>query len=138
MATFNQKLLISLKSATLFAIINYTGTFQLTDKWLPFDTFNPVTNCPTMTGQIIHTLVFFLITYLSMGNPQVNIPTKLKNSLYGTLIFFLLSSPAIYTLTSSLFGTWIGSSSGCPTLSGILLHSLVYCLVLVAVMYLPD
>lgn len=137
MSTFNEKLKISLSSAALFAVINYAGTFRLTDQLLPVDTYNMVTGCPTMTGQILHAVVFFLITFLTMGDPRVDTYTKIKHSLYGSLIFFFLSSPAMYSLTGSLIGPQIANISGCPTTMGILLHATIYCAALVAVMYLP-
>tara|TARA_R100001163_G_C5068510_1_gene209031 strand:+ start:2117 stop:2533 length:417 start_codon:yes stop_codon:yes gene_type:complete len=138
MSTFNDKLKISLGSASLFAGINMPQVYGLTDSVLPLDTYNPITACPTMIGQLTHTVVFFLISFLTMRNPMIPTLTKIKHSLYGSLIQFLLSSPAMYSLTGSLFGPQIASSDGCPTLIGILLHTVVYTMALVGVMYLPE
>ena len=63
---------------------------------------------------------------------------KLKFSIYGTLIFYLISSPAMFSSVASIFGNKIASPEGCPTNYGILLHALVYYIVLVGVMYLPP
>lgn len=136
MATFQDKLKISLGSAALFAAVNMAGTYRLTSKLLPFDTYNPIQNCPTMVGQLIHATVFFLISFLTMGDPRVNTNEKIKNALYGTLIFFVLSSPAMYSVTGALFGPGIANPDGCPTLMGVLLHAAVYCASLVGVMHL--
>ena len=136
MATLNEKLKISAGSATLFAFINMAETYGLTDQYLPIDTWNPVTQCPTMMGQLLHAVVFFLITYATMRDPTVDNNTKIRHSLYGTLIFFFISSPAMYSLTSSILGPVIATPDGCPTLMGVLLHAVVYCAVLVGVMYL--
>lgn len=138
MATFEQKLSISIGSALLFALINLPFTYQLTDSLLPIDLYNNSTNCPTNMGLIVHALVFFIITFLTMGNPYDNTGVKLKHSIYGTLIFFLIASPAIYALVGSVFGSGFASSQGCPTLAGVILHTIVYCMVLMAVMYLPE
>ena len=73
-----------------------------------------------------------------MGNPKEKTDIKLKHTIYGTLIFYLLSSPALFSLVGSFFGDNIANNNGCPTLSGIILHSFIYCIILVSVMYLPE
>ncbi len=138
MATFSQKLGISLGSAALFAIVNMPGTYKFTDNILVFDTYNATTNCPTNIGLIIHAIVFFALTFLTMGNPLENTGIKLKHSIYGALIFFLVSSPAVFSLVGSILGRQFADANGCPTTQGVLLHALVYCAALVGVMYLPE
>ena len=73
-----------------------------------------------------------------MGNPRERTGIKLKHTLYGTLIFFLISSPAMYALINKVLGNQFADVNGCPTLMGVSLHAAVYCLALVAVMYLPN
>lgn len=138
MSTFQQKLKISFGSALLFAAVNLPATYQFTNQISPLPLFNSATNCPTKFGLLAHTLVFFAVTFATMGDPTKNTGIKLKHSLYGTLIFSFLSSPMAYTLTGSLLGPQIASSTGCPTLLGVLLHAVLYCAALVGVMYLPD
>jgi hypothetical protein len=137
MATFQQKLLISLGSAALFALINLPQVYRLTNSVSPVSLYNQDTSCPTAAGLIIHAIIFFALTFLTMRNASADTGTKLKHSLYGTLIFFLIASPAMFSVVSSVLGNWVASPAGCPTLSGVLLHSLVYCMALVSVMYLP-
>jgi hypothetical protein len=72
-----------------------------------------------------------------MWNSNASTGLKVKYSIYGTLLFTLISSPAMYSLTSSVFGSAI-ANSGCPTLTGIVIHSLVYCAALIGLMYLPN
>lgn len=138
MANFMQKLSISLGSAGLFTIVNLPQTYQFTNslQLLPQPLYS--NGCPTNVGLIVHTIVFFVLTYLSMGDPTERTGIKLKHSLYGTLIFFLISSPAVFSLVGSLLGEQYADSNGCPTLTGVGLHALVYCVALVAVMYLPE
>lgn len=138
MATLKEKLTISLGAAALFMLVNLPQTYKLTDQVLPLDLYNQNTNCPTKVGLLIHTIVFFLITFLTMGNPYKKSGIKLKHTIYSSLIFFLISSPAMYSLVGSVLGDNIADANGCPTMMGVLLHSAVYCAALVGVMYLPD
>ncbi len=134
MTTLQGKLGISAFSSVLFLVVNLPQTYELTNKILPFETVK--NGCPTVAGLIVHALVFYLLSFLSMGN-KVDEATKAKHALWGTVIFVLLSSPLMYTITGKVFGVGI-SSGGCPTLMGVLLHAIVYCAVLVGVMYLPN
>lgn len=136
MVSFNKKLTISAGSAVLFALINLPQVYKLTQTFTGLNVFNLSTNCPTSLGLLVHALVFFAISYFSMGN-IANKGIKIKHSLYGALIFFLLSSPAMFKFIGSILPN-IANSNGCPTLFGIIVHALVYCGVLVAVMYLPE
>lgn len=138
MATLEQKIRISLGSAALFALINLPQTYKLTNKLLGVDLYNSSTNCPTNSGLILHSLVFFALTYLSMGNSSADDGIKLKHTIYATLIFYFLSSPAMFSFVGSILGSQVADSNGCPTTFWVLLHAAVYCAALVGVMYLPD
>ena len=137
MTTLRDKVRISISSALLFLAVNLPQTYQLTNNLSPVPLINPATNCPTNLGLLSHTLVFFVVSFITMGDPTKKTALKIKHSLYGSLIMFLLSNPVSYTLTGSLFGPQI-ATNGCPTLIGVILHSIVYCVALVGVMYLPD
>ncbi|MCJ7638245.1 MAG: hypothetical protein MUO21_12210 [Nitrososphaeraceae archaeon] len=134
MSSFNQKLMISIFSAVLFILVSLPATYNLTNS-VGLNTYSA--GCPTYNGLLLHSFVFFLLSFLSMWSSNASTGLKVKFSLYGTLIFFLISSPAMYSLTSSLFGNSI-ANGGCPTTTGIILHALVYCAALVGVMYLPN
>jgi len=138
MTTLASKISISFGSAILFTLINLPQTYKLTNKLLHFNLYNLHTNCPTHIGLLLHTIVFFVLTYLSMGNPYIKSGIKLKHTLYGTLIFYLLSSPAIFSFIGSILGRQYASAAGCPTLLGVLFNAFLYCIFLVAVMYLPE
>jgi hypothetical protein len=135
MTTFQQKLNISIWSSLLFLIINLQQTYKISNNIFPWETTN--NNCPTAWGTLTHTILFFIISYLSMGVGTSQTGVKLKNSLYGTLIFFFLSNPVFYKIMQGLFGN-ISNTLGCPTFYGILLSSGIYCLSLLGVMYLPN
>jgi hypothetical protein len=57
---------------------------------------------------------------------------KWKISLFSLVIFILVVNPYTYQLTNRLFGGIIGTvadARGCPTLTGLVLHSVVYLLI---------
>ena len=135
MSTFAGKLGISVFPAVLFFIINMPQLYELTGK--VFNTKFIKGNCRTSVGIVLHTLVFMVILYF-MGGSKISSGIKLKHSLTGTFLFFLINSPTIYSITGKIFGPSISNQGGCPTLNGIIFHSVVYLLFLVLIMYLPD
>jgi hypothetical protein len=51
---------------------------------------------------------------------------KFKYSVYSALVFFLVSNPETYKLTSQFFGDWVAGSGGCPSAGGLFLHTVVF------------
>ena len=68
-----------------------------------------------------------------MGDPLKNQLFKLKNTTYGTLIFFLVSNPNIYYFTKKIF-----NFNTCRNISMVILHSIIYFFILLGVMYFPE
>ena len=70
---------------------------------------------------------------------ELNIGLKLKYSFYSALVFFLVANPETYMLSQLLFGRFlpIASSSGCPTTAGFFIHTLVFFIVMWALMMFP-
>jgi hypothetical protein len=63
---------------------------------------------------------------------------KAKYSFYSALVFFLLANPETYKLTQMIFGYFIPvATGGCPTPSGLFLHSILFFLVLLGLMLFP-
>ena len=137
MTTFQQKLAISIGSTALFALINIPQTYKLINSLIDLDLYNESTHCPTNIGLILHAIIFFILTFLSMGDPTKRTGTKLKHSIYGTLIFFFISSPMLYSTLNLTIGSQVADVNGCPTMMGIGLTSLIYFISLIAIMYLP-
>ena len=135
MASAMQKLWISSLSGVLFALVNLPQTYQLTDKLLGNQLFNSLTKCPTFTGLIVHTIVFFVLTFLSMWGSNINSLAKLNHTITATLVFFLLSTPFAYKLVGSLLGTWVADQNGCPTTEGVIVHAVVYTFIIFGLMY---
>lgn len=123
MATFETKLSISMFSSVLFYFVNYP--------------FSPGVACPKHKQLISNMVIFFMLSFLTMSGSNVKTGTKIKHSLYSSLIFYFVSSPALYSLVGSVFGSSFSDQNGCGTLYGLMLHTVVYCCILVAVMYLP-
>jgi len=138
MSSFQDKLVISIVSAIIFIIVNLPQTYALTSKITSLNLYNVITGCPTNLGILVHTLVFFVLTYLSMWGAPQSSGLKLKFSLYGTLIFYLVSSPVLFSVMNALLGDNVASVNGCPTVTGVILGGAIYCMVLVAFMYLPP
>ena len=134
MATLEKKLTISIGSAILFLGMNLPQTFKLTSKLTNLNLFNFDSNCRTNLGIVIHFLLFFGVTFLTMSNSNTSTGVKLKHSIYGSLIFYLISSPAFYSITNKLFNI----NNDCLNNINVVIHSVVYCLALVGVMYLPE
>jgi len=55
---------------------------------------------------------------------------KWQITLFSAFIFILVINPYTYSLTDSLLSGFIGpiAKNGCPTMVGILLHTVVYVL----------
>jgi len=152
MSTFVQKLGISVMIDIVFLFVNLPSTYKFTNNLLSAgsDTlFNSMTKCPTMYGQLVHTLVFSVIIFLQMflgslygkdkdNDQDYSLGVKLKHTFYSALIFFFLSSPVMYKLVGAVLGTQVADVNGCPTLVGIFIHAVVYVLTLIGVMYFPN
>lgn len=60
---------------------------------------------------------------------------KIIYSIQAALVFLVISSPFVYKLTDSLFGNLFKISvNGCPTIAGLLLHTVVYGLIVYIMM----
>jgi hypothetical protein len=51
---------------------------------------------------------------------------KLMNSVLAALVFFIIASPDTFRLMRKIFGKWVSGPNGCPTSSGLALHSIVF------------
>ena len=66
-----KKILISVFSGLIFLLLSKRDTYILTNSILSrWGVITAVSGCPTMVGVLIHTLVFILITWLSMREPD--------------------------------------------------------------------
>jgi hypothetical protein len=136
MSTFENKLKISASSGAILGLINLPQTYKFINNILPIKTIAK-SGCPNHLGQLFHILVFAVSSYFSMPKKEDN-KIKLKYTIYASLMAFFLMSPAMFKLTGSILGSSISNSDGCPSLTGLLLHVVVYIGSLVGLMYLPN
>lgn len=54
---------------------------------------------------------------------------KFLISLMSALVFFIIANPDTFRLTRTIFGSWISGPTGCPTMRGLALHTVVFMLV---------
>jgi hypothetical protein len=137
MSSFYEKLGISAFSAIIFALINLPASYGLSSKYVRQDIID-LSGCPTSKGILIHTIVFLVLSFLMMGNPLKEPLIKLKYSIYGALLFFLFSSPVMYSVTSALTDGLTASENGCQTNMGVIIHAIIYSFALIGMTYLPS
>lgn len=63
-------------------------------------------------------------------------------SFVAALLFLIISSPTVYKLVSSIFSNLVPSlpianGEGCPTMLGLVVHTIVFFLLVRAVMEIP-
>jgi ABC-type multidrug transport system fused ATPase/permease subunit len=128
MVSFQRKIKITLKSSLLFFLLNLKQTYELTNKIFPFQTLH--NGCVTNLGLLSHTIVFLLLTLLSMTGSNIPLSVKLNHSILGSLIFFFLSSKQIYSIVNKILRLY----NGCQNIVNVLIHTLVYGFILLLIM----
>lgn len=51
---------------------------------------------------------------------------KLLISIMSALIFFIIANPDTFRLMRRILGSWVSGPTGCPTMKGLILHTLVF------------
>ncbi len=54
---------------------------------------------------------------------------KFMASVMSALLFFLIANPETFILVRRVFGNWVASATGYPTMLGLVLHSVVFMLI---------
>jgi hypothetical protein len=54
---------------------------------------------------------------------------KFLISVMSALVFFIVANPETFRLVRKIFGSWVSSPTGCPTIRGLAFHTLVFMLV---------
>jgi hypothetical protein len=71
-----------------------------------------------------------------------NIALKMKYSAISALVFFIVANPELYKFTQMAFGSLFKvtelSGGGAATFGGLLLHTIVFFLLMLALMMVPN
>jgi hypothetical protein len=69
---------------------------------------------------------------------QLSLGKKIKYSFYSALIFFFISAPVMYQLTNKINGHLFNvvDQAGCPSNSGLLLHTAIFFIIIFITMVL--
>jgi hypothetical protein len=51
---------------------------------------------------------------------------KFLISVLSAVLFFIVAHPQTFLLVRGLVGDWVSNATGCPTILGLLLHSIVF------------
>lgn len=54
---------------------------------------------------------------------------KFMISLMSAAIFYIIANPETFKLVSKLLGNWVAGPQGCPTLLGLVVHTIVFFLI---------
>ena len=54
---------------------------------------------------------------------------KFLISIMSALVFFVVANPETFRVMRKVFGSWVSSPTGCPSTSGLALHTIVFMLV---------
>jgi len=81
------------------------------------------------------------MNYYQQPQPQENTLTfgkKVKYSFYSTMIFFFISSPALYQLIQNMFGSnfTMSDDNGCPNNKGLLVNTTIFFIIILITMSL--
>jgi hypothetical protein len=69
---------------------------------------------------------------------MLNILLKAKYSFISALLFFIVANPELYKMTQFIFGPlFTVANNGCPTIYGLLLHTVVFFGGMLALMTIP-
>jgi hypothetical protein len=69
---------------------------------------------------------------------QLSLGKKIKYSFYAALIYFFISAPVMYQITNKLNGHIFNvvDQAGCPSNSGLLLHTAIFFIIIFITMVL--
>lgn len=76
---------------------------------------------------------------MASGDGYLPLGLKAKYSFYSALVFFLVANPETYKLSQMLFGRLFTTAiGGCPTPTGLFIHSIIFFIILLGIMLFPK
>lgn len=92
-------------------------------------------NCPTYKSKLLHTLIFCVLVALAikyLAQSDKSLGELFEYSFKASLLYFFISSTEMYTLTNVIANeSVVIAEDGCPTLYGVLIHTVLFGLLLV-------
>ena len=61
---------------------------------------------------------------------------KFVISIISALLFFIVANPSTFIIVRRIFGAWVSSPNGCPTIQGLALHAVVFFLLVWGMMHI--
>lgn len=87
-------------------------------------------SCPTYKSRLLHMLIFFGLIMMCLkylAKSEKSWKDLLAYGLYASLLYFLFSSPDMFRLSNMVAsGNIITVDDSCPTINGIMLHTVLY------------
>lgn len=114
-------------AAVLFFLVSLPQWYAKTNNYL-----NVAGECPSFKSKLLHTLAFFVLAWLAMkyvSKIEASNEQLARYALYGSLLFFFVSSDEVYMLSRSL-NAGLADERGCPTMTGVAVHTVVFWLAL--------
>ena len=128
-----QKIYQSALSSIVFLVASLPSLYNESNKFV-----SASGSCPTYKSRLLHTLGFFALSILAMkyiSKSDKSLQVLSKCALFGSLLFFIISSPEAYKFTNSIY-SGLADESGCPTMTGLVVHTLLYGSALTGMMYI--
>jgi len=119
--------------AVLFALMSLPQLYERSNRY-----FASEGNCPNYKSKLLHSVAFVAVAWLVMKyviKSEGSNTLLLKYSVYAGLLFFFVSSDEFYMFTRS-FNASLADEKGCPSVTGLVAHTVVYWLVLMGMMNL--
>jgi hypothetical protein len=120
----------------LLSIPQVFGKSNFLTDGMGYDNFH----CPTFKTRFINLTLFFVLIVISLkyiGKSSKSFLALGKYAIFGTLLFFLISSQESYTVTGKLYNG-LANLKGCPTMLGSVVHAALYYFVFLGLSNLPD
>lgn len=124
----SEHLLYPLVATCLFVLLSHKISYKISNNYYGIEG-----DCPNYKSHLTHTLIFFILLMIvlfligKLSLKAFNFELILKYALHTSLIYFFLSSIELYELSNNITGMTL--HAGCPTMHGILIHSLLFFLI---------
>lgn len=127
-------MLYSLVGAGIFAVVSLPNIYM--SDYKVFSQLSYGSNCSTPLGFVVYGVMYLLLHYFiakimnDRAGGHHSDSDLFKWSIYGALLYYFISNRDLYSLTSSIsrrvLGVDLANQYGCPNVTGVFIHSVVY------------